>query len=197
MFFRCLVSNIIQVKVGADQQIFNVHKDLLCYYSSYFERALNGDFKEAIDKSIELDDEDPFIFQAFVSWLYTERLYEDKKEPIDPKSEDREKRTTVNLSQRQLMQIWLFGEKRGIPALQNKAINLYHQNFSESRLLDVYLLNTVYEQTLEDSKLRKYLAALYAFSGLKFNMRSGNPGRVSQGLPLRLASATPREFKIQ
>ncbi len=88
---------------------------------------MNGPFKEATDKSIELDDEDPAIFQAFVSWLYTGRLYEDKQEPVDPDSEDSETRTSVNLTEIQLTETWIFGEKRGIPALQNKAINIFHQ----------------------------------------------------------------------
>lgn len=46
-----------------------MHRDILTK-SEYFRRALDGEFKEAIDQAIDLPEEDPSIFSFVVAFLY-------------------------------------------------------------------------------------------------------------------------------
>ncbi|MCJ1461297.1 hypothetical protein MMC28_011679 [Mycoblastus sanguinarius] len=39
-------STIARIIVGPEKQLFQIHKDLLCNVSTYFNAALNGQFKE-------------------------------------------------------------------------------------------------------------------------------------------------------
>ncbi|KAH8730248.1 hypothetical protein GQ44DRAFT_823579 [Phaeosphaeriaceae sp. PMI808] len=62
------------VLVGPDAIKFVIHESLLVYYSTFFCKALTGEFKEAKEKSVKLEDEDPRTFEIFVHWLYYQRL---------------------------------------------------------------------------------------------------------------------------
>lgn len=51
--------------VGKEKKAYNLHKDLLCFYSDYFRAALNGNFKEAAEGKLELPNVTISIFEAF------------------------------------------------------------------------------------------------------------------------------------
>ena len=68
-----LLDNIVFVHVGPEKKVFGVHKGLICHYS-YFNAAFGGNFKEAEDGVVILDDEEPETFSHFYSWLYTGRV---------------------------------------------------------------------------------------------------------------------------
>lgn len=111
-------SPIIKVVVGTDDKarIFEVFKDPLCHYSSYFHAMLNSDFKEAQERFVELREDDPEVNSAFHYFLFRGSLYS-PIEIIDPESDDYAERTDVALDPRALIEVWLFGDARGIPAL--------------------------------------------------------------------------------
>ncbi|PSN63819.1 hypothetical protein BS50DRAFT_576443 [Corynespora cassiicola Philippines] len=102
-----------KIIVGEKQESFTVHAALLTRCSSYFDKALNGKFQEAIDGVVVLKDEDPQIFQQFVHWLYYDKF------PGESLDDDAglvkqwqgqnifDGRLSVNL-----MRLYVFGEKR-------------------------------------------------------------------------------------
>ncbi|KAF2642245.1 hypothetical protein P280DRAFT_260688 [Massarina eburnea CBS 473.64] len=67
---------IVTVKVGPDQhqQDFQIHKALLTHHSEYFRAALQGEWKEAEDRVVVLDDVEPDVFGIFATWLYTGKV---------------------------------------------------------------------------------------------------------------------------
>lgn len=65
-----------RIQVGPQRQSFLVYRPLLLEKSEYFRRSLQGDFKEAVDGSIVLGDEDPIIFGYVAQWLIDGRLEE-------------------------------------------------------------------------------------------------------------------------
>jgi hypothetical protein len=67
-------STFATVLVGPDQTRFVVHENLLVHYSKFFHAALTGKFKEAEDKTVKLEEDDPDIFELFVHWLYYQRF---------------------------------------------------------------------------------------------------------------------------
>ena len=55
------------------KQCFQIHKDVLCKTSKFFELACNGPFKEA-DGVVELLEQDADVFKYFIYWLYTGKI---------------------------------------------------------------------------------------------------------------------------
>ena len=56
--------------VGPERKRYLIHKTLLTNQSEYFDKALNGSFKEADEQSIYLEEETPAAFDLLVGWLY-------------------------------------------------------------------------------------------------------------------------------
>ncbi|EUC41734.1 hypothetical protein COCMIDRAFT_40144 [Bipolaris oryzae ATCC 44560] len=68
-FSLFLTSPIVTVTV-ANSRTFYLHFDLLIAESKRFSNSLTGEYKEAEQKAIELEDEDPELFGFFVEYLY-------------------------------------------------------------------------------------------------------------------------------
>ncbi|KAF2660744.1 hypothetical protein K491DRAFT_711638 [Lophiostoma macrostomum CBS 122681] len=67
-----LSGEIVTVTVGRDEHTkrFLVHTSVICKRSKFFEKAMNGDWKEAQDKNIKFPEDDPEIFSIYVQLLY-------------------------------------------------------------------------------------------------------------------------------
>lgn len=105
---------------------FGVHRDLVCHYSSCFRAALTDDFQEAHAQEVTLETESTDTFKRFVTFVYTQELCKSKAKILE--SSNCEERTDVGLNQRTIIDIWVFGDRRGVPAMQNKAIHLLHRH---------------------------------------------------------------------
>ncbi|KAF2705154.1 hypothetical protein K504DRAFT_484532 [Pleomassaria siparia CBS 279.74] len=71
-FSQFLTSPVVAVTV-AGTRTFYLHADLLTAESERFSKDLNGRFKEAEKKAIDIEDEDPDLFGFFVEYLYHDR----------------------------------------------------------------------------------------------------------------------------
>ncbi|KAH8726043.1 hypothetical protein GQ44DRAFT_706317 [Phaeosphaeriaceae sp. PMI808] len=71
-FSQFLTSSIITVTV-ANSKTFYLHSDLLATESERSSNSLTGRFKEAEEKTIEIEDKDPNLFGFFVEYLYRDR----------------------------------------------------------------------------------------------------------------------------
>ncbi|KAI4685325.1 uncharacterized protein J4E84_006052 [Alternaria hordeiaustralica] len=62
---------IITVAVGPDnaKKKFKIYRGLLCHFSSYFDRMLNGSFREGGSTYLRLKDTDADTFDVFFYWL--------------------------------------------------------------------------------------------------------------------------------
>ncbi|KAH8590801.1 hypothetical protein B0O99DRAFT_282193 [Bisporella sp. PMI_857] len=58
------------VDIYAGNKHYLVHKRLLTSKSDYFEKALNGQFKEAAENTIHLEDVEPTAVALLIGWLY-------------------------------------------------------------------------------------------------------------------------------
>lgn len=199
---------MVELVVGKKGVKIAAHKALLCHYSSFFRGALQGDFKEAEENRVILDEEEyvtpshpcsrlltcvdrPEIVKIFVSFLYSGKLYEDKERVPDSKSSphscpktrasmsrgtaadqwpsvDRSwigpslwQRTVVNLGLLTLSMLWSFGDRRGVPYLQNKAIDAIHQCLQETKSISAELVAHVWPMTLPGARLRNLILEWY------------------------------------
>jgi hypothetical protein len=131
----------IEVGNGDKRQTFHVHKGLLSFYSGYFRAALEGPWTEPSSGVINLETEDPLVFERFFLWLYTNRITDD----------------TLKKTHTIIIDLWLFADCRNIPLLMNEMINALHLRIANSWMLPLDCLNTIYMSTTEESALRRML----------------------------------------
>ncbi|EGP88769.1 uncharacterized protein MYCGRDRAFT_38100, partial [Zymoseptoria tritici IPO323] len=138
--------DLVQIDVGPknNRSTFRVHKNVLCHYSGYFTGALNGKFIEATTKRIDLAAEDPGIFTIFVYWLY--------RGCIPPPGE--------GLDYTTLCKLWVFGDARSVPLLQNAAMALLIRRAATTRSAPSNSVDYIYSNTMPGSPLRRVLIDL-------------------------------------
>ncbi|KAL2064768.1 hypothetical protein VTL71DRAFT_3907 [Oculimacula yallundae] len=61
----------VTILVGPEEVLFNLPKDFLCLNSKFFDRALNGKFKEGVERVIRLPEDTVMAFQMMLQWIYT------------------------------------------------------------------------------------------------------------------------------
>ena len=145
--------------VGKEKKAYHLHKDLLCFYSDYFRAALNGKFKEATERKLELPDVDTSLFDTFQVWLYTRDL----EGPDD----------THELFLF-LADMWILGDQHQIPLLQNQVMDEMFAKNLELKLFTFWVVPRVYERTVEGSLLRKAVIEIVAW---KVNFDTFSPSR--------------------
>lgn len=142
--------DMIQVEVGTgdNAKTFDMHKGILNFFSGYFRVAISniesGRFAESKDGVIRLPDEDPEVFEKVKRFFYCRQL-----EKVMPLVD-----TTSFIP---LCELWCFGDRREIPALQNAAISNLHWVLNKLECHPTSCLNFVYANTVEKSQLREYI----------------------------------------
>lgn len=56
--------------MGQARKHYVVPKDLLCYYSTYFDRCFNGHSLEATDSKLTLPEDDVFDFEILLEYVF-------------------------------------------------------------------------------------------------------------------------------
>ncbi|MCJ1263938.1 hypothetical protein MMC22_003809 [Lobaria immixta] len=146
--FTSLYDSIIYVKVGPENTSFGIHRALLCHNSSYFDRALNGGFKEAVEGEVILADEDPATFTRFNEWLYSGTVLLGNE-------------TEKDIHYKTLMNLYIFAEKRGVTRLQNAVIDCIIKKNSKSKALPNTYIGHAWNNTADSSPLHMLLVDIY------------------------------------
>lgn len=137
----------VLVEVGPKKQKFTIHKGLLCAYSSYFKAALQGGFKEADEQTITLPEDDAKVFEHFQLWIYTGAF-------MEAQETKKEEKWDIIIS------LYLFAEARGIPELQNLAIDTYMYNVAALKQVPTRKFRQIYDNTMASSPLRRLTTRL-------------------------------------
>ena len=148
--FRDSFDTIVQVRVGPQLILFDLHKTLLCNAAGYFKTALQGNLLEGKEQVIEFSKDDPKAFARFQLWLYTENLLEKE-----------ESRTAIPW--KRLIDIYVFSYIHGVPDLQNVVIDAFIDKHAASRTIPISTLSYLYDKTTETS-LRRVVIDLTAYS---------------------------------
>jgi hypothetical protein len=63
--------------VGSDSGIkeFSVHEDLICPRSHFFEKALNGAWKESEERKVDLPEDEPEVFALYLKLRYVSTVH--------------------------------------------------------------------------------------------------------------------------
>ncbi|KAK5699089.1 hypothetical protein LTR97_006738 [Elasticomyces elasticus] len=147
---------------GDAQKTFKAHKGVLAFYSSWFNAALNGKFREALEGTVKLPTEDPAVVQLFIYWTKTRRFCKVHEDPMGVISYD------------SLARLWVFGDSHEIPLLQKAvcdvvALKIYRTKVRSSRTvaglttetIDYIVMNSpprqaTLEKLLDDSVYVRY-----------------------------------------
>ena len=149
---RYAFNGIVEILVGPEEELFTIHKQLLCDISPYFEAAFEGEFKEAKEQRMRLPEDDVAPFKQFQFWLYSGK-------PLPPR--DLMEHTTLTYKWNMLVHSYILGDKFEIPALQNAAIHGIIESTCTSGADHLGMLRLVYEQTTPKSHLRKLCIDLF------------------------------------
>ncbi|KAL8893906.1 MAG: hypothetical protein Q9192_004808 [Flavoplaca navasiana] len=152
---------MVQLKVGAEEKTFYVHKGLICESSPFFRAAFTGGFKEN-SGSITLEEDDPDIFGHIVQWLYRGKLDTLSKVEVDTGSDYWMK----------LFQLYVLADKYGIRLPKNAVMGLLlqtHDRRKNSKETETHrppeqnCITYVYENTASGSQLRRFLVTYYVW----------------------------------
>lgn len=112
---------------------------------------MNGDFSEAINQEVVLDDEDPEVFARFNGWLYTSILLVGDE-------------TEKSITFKSLVDLYIFAEKRGVIRLQNAVVDAIIKKNQASRgqcAMPDHSLQRAWTNTPDSSPLHCLLIDLY------------------------------------
>ena len=122
---------------------------MLCTNSTYFRSALKGDFLEANAQRLELPEASPATFKRFQLWIYTDSILNGGQSCKDILDDE-------------LMNLYMFGEVRGIPYLQNHITNILIDRHKAVNKIPLYSFMKVYDQLPISSPMRKLAVHMIA-----------------------------------
>ncbi|KAM3416227.1 hypothetical protein BST61_g7833 [Cercospora zeina] len=160
----------VQIKVGKGRnaKTFTVHKEVLTFYSGYFEAAFpNGTvFQEAKTRVCTLADEEVAIFEKFVYWIYSRK--------IEYGSDDNAFAV--------LCRLWVLADGRQVPLLMNECVNTVRDKVGELWTAPTRSLSYIYKNTMPDSAMRRLIVQLIARTGGPSLLEDENPDNCKEML---------------
>jgi hypothetical protein len=148
---------MVNVMAGEEKVVYTIHKDLLCYHSPYFHRALNGSFVDASRQEVELENVQPDVFGLFVHWIYRAKIGE--KRFNDPKDSTIVEQTTDE----QLIKLWSLADYLQVPKLQNAVVEHMWLRLEELGVHpSIATCKYVYENWAAESLIRRFMVFLCA-----------------------------------
>ncbi|KAN0122059.1 hypothetical protein V8E51_000385 [Hyaloscypha variabilis] len=146
-----LGSEVVQIFVGPEKQLFQVHKTLLCSASEFFKKAFNGDFVEAFINQMDLPEDKPEIFAMFVAWLYGNgKLVFDLENCGAFSGVD------------ELIQLYVFANGKCCDALKNSTMDMLRAGLAQSVLhLDEKQIQYIFANTYStaEAPIRRFCVA--------------------------------------
>jgi hypothetical protein len=142
---------MVTLHVGQKRKKFTAHKKVICTID-YFEKAFNGRFKEAEDGEMYMPEESPEVVGLFIVWLYR---------GIIPNGNSQKYLDS-------LYDLYIFGEKIRVIKLMDKIIDKIQDiSLAYNKYIDIDFLCKVYQNTRENSEMRRYSAYLFIFKKWK------------------------------
>ncbi|GIZ37636.1 hypothetical protein CKM354_000107800 [Cercospora kikuchii] len=161
---RRITSNIVTVTVGKgkETETFQLHDFQLKENSKFSEAALNGQWKEGREKKINLPDDEPDIFGAYVEYLFSGKIATaTEKAAVDLTRDD------AGLEYTCQAKLYVLGEKLLDDKFCDCALRAMVELSRLERANGVHYLpgilavQTIYEGTTDASPIRRFLVDLY------------------------------------
>ncbi|KAF2427244.1 hypothetical protein EJ08DRAFT_616112 [Tothia fuscella] len=159
-----MYDEIITLRIGQVLKEFALHKGLLCHHSLYFKTLSNGRWPQSDKAVLDLPDDDLEACESCLSWLYTRRLGFE----VQATGDSLEARVIATREKFwRLCKVYVLGDMRGIPALQNTADEAFIETWVHSgcRMFPGNEVTSwLYDNTGKDCGMRKLITHTYARS---------------------------------
>jgi hypothetical protein len=148
--------------VGAQEERFKVHRELLCNNSDFFVSASKKEWMEFQKHQITLPDDDPGVVDLYIQWIYSGRIFSRQSAdggPGDGKEFDL------------LIDGFVFGERVQNGDFKDAVVDALIKSFAvpdkkgQRWCPAAPWVDRAYAGTPEGSPLRKLLVAMYVIHG--------------------------------
>lgn len=144
-------SDIITFIVGkSSPKEFVIHHAVATTCSEFVRDAMKEGWKTAKDRMIPLPDDEPGIFGIYQTWLYAHSI------PTDYASDDEDKT---------LVEAYILGDKLRDINFKDAVADCVMKRLRTTKAFDLRLTNLVYDNTLENSPLRRLWRDIYGWAG--------------------------------
>jgi hypothetical protein len=158
---------MIILPVGPNKTSFAVHKKVLLAKSDYFEKVLNGRFKE--DKTINLPEDNKKAIACFIDWAHCGCISKHSSK-TGGTWEDAVIYLKTTLYPAYLLGVkFLLGEFENVIIDTIQAVHYYHEGRPDKHDIEL-----IFKNTPEGNKFRVYCAAIIAWSICNEHFRPQN-----------------------
>lgn len=146
-----MYDRIIKVIVGPEgaTREFQVYRGLICHHSEYFDRMLNGSFREAQSESLRLEEVQVEMFHHFYDWMNTGAF------DIDGYTKD-EIRSKTSLPE-VIAKLYIFADYHVVHSLKNAALDCMYLLMESEQLVPANNSPLIYSNTTGSDPLRQLL----------------------------------------
>src|SRR5204862_7738693 len=130
-------------------------------YSDFFKKAMSNNWREAMERAVKLEDDDPDIFRLYLHWLYRGTLPCRREEPGHP----------GNIEYIQLAKAYVLGDKLQDGRFQDTTVDAIIKKASSPARDGLQWLpvgsavRCIYDRTLPTSEARRLLVDIYVSHG--------------------------------
>ena len=154
---RLLSGPLVDVFVGPERKHWSLHRNLLCYHSSFLQTEFEGHEVPRVMKEdgnkLELPDDDPIAFELLVKWIYQGQL----EGCLEGSDEQKYEHALA------CYKLYLLCEKLDMIKLKNQSMDMYRQGLHESALVpDATELWDIYRTAPAGSPFRKLMTRIAA-----------------------------------
>lgn len=171
--------------MGPNEQLFGVHKDVICKDSDFFRAACSTNWLEGQEKLVRLPEVKPSVFQVYLDWAYTGILaVEDAQTP----EEDRGRSSSG------IIDVYLLGDVLGDVKLRNQAMQLLNTHVIEHKLPSYHSIRKIFRNTPTNSNLRKWAVdvVIMRYDRDRFAQHAANyPAEFVAQMAMRLLEIVP------
>ena len=108
-----------------------------------------GKFLESSTLSVHLEEENPAVFDLFVTWLYTQRLLPSNTSPMD-------------INWRLLAELYVFADRRRSPRFANAVTDILAAKALGGKIPAYSTIEWIWENTSPEATLRRLMVDLFA-----------------------------------
>ena len=164
----------VTVKVGTgDNDVFDIHEDLLKRHSGFFEKALSGTWKESSERTIELEEEDPEDFEIFYHFLYTGTIFSTQDDDKSTEKSAKPWVDKIDTEVTRLANLWFLGDKLFSISFRDGVVDAMIAKMTRDHCVLV-MHEEIYPDSARESKIRKLLVDI-AVWGWKDGIIGGCP----------------------
>jgi hypothetical protein len=151
----------VNVCSDEDQKSFTIHRDLLVRHSEFFEAALRGEWREARNRTVDLQESSPQHFEVFYNFLYNGCIFTSKDGDFTPHKPG--SFTGSDAEWLRLGESWALGQKILSTSFKDAVTDATLTKISESGRYPLAIFSDVYHAGSGKSGLGRVLVDVAAW----------------------------------